>query len=80
MAGGEFTVEYQPLVRLRDRQIIGVEALVRWDLPTGERLRPDEFISLAEETGLIVPLGRAVLRTACQQAAQWARSTRRLPC
>jgi diguanylate cyclase (GGDEF)-like protein/PAS domain S-box-containing protein len=72
LAGGEFTVEYQPLVRLRDRQIIGVEALVRWDLPTGERLPPDEFISLAEETGLIVPLGRAVLRTACQQAAQWA--------
>ena len=71
LAGGEFTVEYQPLVRLRDRQIIGVEALVRWDLPTGERLPPGEFISLAEETGLIVPLGRAVLRTACQQAAQW---------
>ena len=71
LAGGEFTVEYQPLVRLRDQQIIGVEALVRWELPTGQRLPPDEFISLAEETGLIVPLGRAVLRTACQQATQW---------
>jgi len=53
LAEGEFTVEYQPLVRLRDQQMIGVEAMVRWDLPTGDRLPPGEFISLAEETGLI---------------------------
>jgi len=71
LADGEFVVEYQPLVRLRDRQTIGVEALVRWKLPTGEQLPPGEFIALAEETGLIVPLGRAVLLKACQQATRW---------
>ena len=71
LARGEFVVDYQPLVRLHDQQMIGVEALVRWQLPTGERLEPDRFIPLAEDTGLIVPLGRAVLAEACRQAAQW---------
>ena len=59
LANGEFVVEYQPLVRLQDQRIIGVEALVRWQLPTGERLpNPSRFIPLAEDTGLIVALGR----------------------
>ena len=69
---GEFVVEYQPLVRLSDQRMIGVEALVRWELPGGRRLGPDEFVPLAERSGLIVPLGRAVLTEACRAAASWA--------
>jgi len=68
---GEFAVLYQPLIRLTDSQVVGVEALVRWDLPSGERLGPDRFIPLAEETGLIVQLGRWVLVESCRQAARW---------
>jgi len=71
LAAAQFVVEYQPLVRLDDLQMTGVEALVRWQLPTGQQLLPDEFISLAEQTGLIVPLGRTVLHDACRQAALW---------
>jgi EAL domain-containing protein (putative c-di-GMP-specific phosphodiesterase class I) len=73
LARGEFAVVYQPLVRLSDERVVGVEALVRWDLPSGERLSPDRFIPLAEETGLIVELGRWVLAQTCRQAAQWRR-------
>ncbi|MEU3646647.1 EAL domain-containing protein [Lentzea sp. NPDC034063] len=68
---GEFYVEYQPLVRLEDSTVTGVEALVRWQHPEFGRLAPDRFIELAEETGLIVPLGRWVLRKACEEARRW---------
>ncbi|MEU6270743.1 putative bifunctional diguanylate cyclase/phosphodiesterase [Saccharopolyspora shandongensis] len=67
----EFYVDYQPLIGLRDFNVVGVEALVRWAHPELGRLGPDRFIGLAEETGLIVPLGRWVLRKACLQAKQW---------
>jgi diguanylate cyclase (GGDEF)-like protein/PAS domain S-box-containing protein len=67
----EFYVEYQPLVGLREFGVVGVEALARWWHPGLGRLGPDRFIGLAEETGLIVPLGRWVLRRACEQARQW---------
>ncbi|GAA3008361.1 putative bifunctional diguanylate cyclase/phosphodiesterase [Actinokineospora diospyrosa] len=67
----EFYVDYQPIVRLSDGQLIGVEALVRWAHPEFGRLGPDQFIGLAEETGLIVPLGRWVLREATRQARRW---------
>ncbi|GAY07463.1 bifunctional diguanylate cyclase/phosphodiesterase [Pseudonocardia sp. N23] len=67
----EFEVEYQPIVRLADSGVVGVEALVRWNHPTLGRLGPDRFIEVAEETGAIVPLGRHVLREACTRAAEW---------
>ncbi|MER5390721.1 EAL domain-containing protein [Saccharopolyspora sp. NPDC002686] len=67
----EFYVDYQPLVGLRDHNVVGVEALVRWAHPELGRLGPDKFIGLAEETGLIVSLGRWVLREACRQAKRW---------
>jgi diguanylate cyclase (GGDEF)-like protein/PAS domain S-box-containing protein len=67
----EFYVDYQPIVSFADGTLIGVEALVRWAHPEFGRLGPDRFIGLAEETGLIVPLGRWVLETACRQAMKW---------
>ena len=74
----EFYVDYQPIVRLSDGALLGVEALVRWAHPEFGRLGPDRFISLAEETGLIVPLGRWVLARSCAQAAAWAAEAERL--
>jgi len=70
----EFFVEYQPLFRLRDRSLIGVEALVRWRHPTFGVLGPERFIDLAEESGSIVQLGRWVLVRACEQARAWVDS------
>jgi diguanylate cyclase (GGDEF)-like protein len=68
---GEFRVVYQPIVRLDRNWVIGVEALVRWHHPTRGVVSPAEFIPAAERTGLIVPLGRFVLRETCRQAAAW---------
>jgi EAL domain-containing protein (putative c-di-GMP-specific phosphodiesterase class I)/CheY-like chemotaxis protein len=68
----ELTVNYQPLVEIASRQIVGLEALVRWTHPTRGPIPPGEFISVAEETGLIVPLGEFVLRHVCEQAVRWA--------
>ena len=72
LARGEFGLQYQPLVRLADGRMVGVEALLRWTTPDGVRLDPGVFVGLAEDTGFIVPLGRWVLATACRQAAAWA--------
>jgi diguanylate cyclase (GGDEF)-like protein len=71
LEAGEFRVVYQPLVELHGNQVIGVEALVRWDHPTRGVVSPADFIPVAERTGLIVPLGRFVLRETCRQAAVW---------
>ena len=69
----ELTLHYQPLVALRDYRMVSVEALVRWDHPERGRISPVDFIPVAEDNGLIEPIGRWVLEHACRQAAQWCR-------
>ncbi len=68
---GELRVFYQPIVKLGTAEIVGYEALVRWMHPVRGMVSPAEFIPVAEETGLIVPIGQFVLREACKQAAKW---------
>jgi diguanylate cyclase (GGDEF)-like protein len=71
---GEFFLEYQPQFSLALHELVGFEALVRWQHPTLGRLGPDRFIAVTEETGHIVPLGRWVTERACEQASLWSRA------
>lgn len=79
---GEFLLHYQPIIELSSSAVIGAEALVRWQHPTRGLLGPNQFISVAEDCGLIIPLGTWVLQEACRQAACWhddARDSGRVP-
>lgn len=69
---GEMTLLYQPVSDVQSGTVIGFEALLRWNHPTRGELAPAAFLALAEESGLIVPIGRWVLRQACRQALDWA--------
>jgi diguanylate cyclase (GGDEF)-like protein len=71
LPAGEFELHYQPVVNLASNEISGFEALIRWNHPTKGMIAPAEFIPLAEEIGLIVPLGEWVVRQACTTAARW---------
>jgi EAL domain-containing protein (putative c-di-GMP-specific phosphodiesterase class I) len=75
---GEFVVHYQPIVDLRSDKVQGVEALVRWKHPQRGLLKPEEFVPVAEEIGLIVPMGEAVLEEACRWAVRWQEEHPRL--
>ena len=71
LANGEFDLHYQPLVNIQNNEITAFEALLRWNHPVRGLVSPAEFIPIAEETGLIIPLGEWVLRRACQETANW---------
>jgi EAL domain-containing protein (putative c-di-GMP-specific phosphodiesterase class I) len=70
----EFRVYYQPRIEVASGRIVGAEALIRWDCPGKGIIPPDSFISIAEETGLIIPIGQWILQEACRQNSAWQRA------
>ena len=75
-ANGQFELYYQPLVDAASQSILGCEALIRWQHPTKGMISPADFIPVAEQIGLIVPIGEWVLRTACKEATRWPKGTK----
>jgi EAL domain-containing protein (putative c-di-GMP-specific phosphodiesterase class I) len=73
---GQFEVHYQPQINLKTGRVSGAEALIRWRHPTRGLVGPSEFISIAEEVGLIVPIGEWIMRQACRDAARWREGMR----
>jgi diguanylate cyclase (GGDEF)-like protein len=79
VVGNQMRLFFQPLFQCGSGELTSVEALIRWEHPTRGILSPDAFLALAEETGLIVPLGRWVIRAACQQVRAWRDAGVRMP-
>jgi len=75
----EFVVHYQPIVDPKSGELWGMEALVRWDHPERGLLEPSEFVSVAEESGLVIPMGERVLREACFRTKEWQEENPRIP-
>jgi len=75
----EFVLHYQPIVSLKTGEIFAVEALVRWEHPERGLLNPDDFVPLAEDSDLVVPMGEQVLRAACLKAKEWQEEHPRIP-
>jgi diguanylate cyclase (GGDEF)-like protein/PAS domain S-box-containing protein len=69
----EFDLLYQPIVKIGDGELVGCEALIRWNHPLEGIMLPSEFMPLAEQTGLAIPIGRFVIRTVCEQIVRWKR-------
>jgi EAL domain-containing protein (putative c-di-GMP-specific phosphodiesterase class I) len=74
----DFCLHYQPVFAAESQDLVGFEALLRWRNPAGELIRPGEFISVAEDSGLIIPIGEWVVREACRTAAHWQQAGHRL--
>ena len=75
----EFVVHYQPMVDLQTGELWGMEALVRWDHPERGLLEPSEFVPVAEQSGLVIPMGEQILREACFRAKEWQEENPRIP-
>jgi diguanylate cyclase (GGDEF)-like protein len=71
LKSNQFVVHYHPLIAIATRRIVGLEALVRWEHPQLGLVPPNKFIPIAEESGLIVPIGEHILRTVCEQVVRW---------